>query len=55
MTVSQLLADLGNTAEAIAASLQSRGFTGLRNKCGRCPIANYLQPTLLVLNEISNI
>lgn len=38
----EVLAELGGTAEAIAASLARLGVTGNRDSCSRCPIAIYL-------------
>ncbi len=42
-TITELLAELGDAPDAIAAALRDRGVVGCREYCRRCPIAVYLQ------------
>lgn len=38
----ELLAELGDTAAQVAATLEAGGHTGRRGSSGRCPVAVYL-------------
>lgn len=40
--VAELLAELGDTPDAVADKLRALGVKGYRNDCGACPIAAYL-------------
>lgn len=52
MNVPDLLAELGDTPDQIAASLRERGITGCRGSACDCPLAVYLAakgyPSVLV-------
>jgi hypothetical protein len=42
----EAVTSLGNTAEGVAKTLRSRGFTGRRGISADCPIAHYLEACL---------
>lgn len=42
--IARLLADLGDTADAVADQLRAKGIKGEPRKCAACPVQNYLRP-----------
>ena len=41
--ITRLLAELGDTPDAVADSLRAKGIKGKRNKVQCCPVANYIR------------
>lgn len=51
--IAELLAELGDTADAIAYRLTDAGITGSRSDATCCPIANYLRRRVPGIDSIA--